>query len=103
MVQSGITKYFLQVNENSFSHPNLTHILDEQLYSPYLRLIGGLMKILEKITNSMPSIEEKAFVCWMCGQEHNNPTAYLWHIKACDLETASKARSTAPVMVIIQK
>jgi hypothetical protein len=26
----------------------------------------------------------------MCGMEHDNPVAFLWHINACELERASK-------------
>ncbi len=36
-----------------------------------------------------------AYRCWMCGMEHENPVAYLWHINACELE-----RTGRPVMLL---
>lgn len=36
--------------------------------------------------------QSEVYECWMCGMEHRNPVAYLWHIHACGLEkTGSSA------------
>ena len=32
----------------------------------------------------------KAYQCWMCGMEHDNPVAFLWHINACELERTGR-------------
>ena len=32
-----------------------------------------------------------AYQCWMCGMEHENPVAYLWHINACELERTGRS------------
>ena len=30
--------------------------------------------------------DSEVYLCWMCGAEHKDPAAYLWHIHACGLE-----------------
>ncbi len=37
----------------------------------------------------------ETYGCWMCGAEHRNPTAYLWHIHACELELTGRSAITA--------
>jgi hypothetical protein len=49
------------------------------------------MKIWGKITGDVAKAESLAYQCWICGMEHNNPTAYLWHIHACGLETTRES------------
>ena len=35
-------------------------------------------------------VDYDVYACWMCGMEHRNPAAYLWHIKACALERGER-------------
>ena len=32
------------------------------------------------------SRKDMEYRCWMCGMGHKNPSAFLWHINACEME-----------------
>jgi hypothetical protein len=65
------------------------------------------MELVEKIKRLVVA-NTSIYQCWMCGKGHNNPTAYLWHINACELETTGKSmlltrqKAMLPVMIIKQ-
>jgi len=48
------------------------------------------MEIISKIRELAARPVEAAYQCWMCGEAHNDPVAYLWHIRACGQEVVSK-------------
>ena len=53
------------------------------------------MDISARIRKILLGSDSGAYRCWMCGMEHENPVAYLWHINACELE-----RTGRPIMLL---
>ncbi len=53
------------------------------------------MRITDRIVGLAAKPEEEVYRCWMCGAEHRNPTAYLWHINAHKLEMEGQRASAA--------
>jgi hypothetical protein len=63
-------------------------------------IIGALLGNRDK--------EREEYVCWMCRTGYVSPAAFLWHIKACDLEQKARAcvrmhTATTPVLVPLQQ
>jgi hypothetical protein len=76
-------------------HPNrIPNSVCPVLSSPsplHIMIIGGFMKINTWIRMVMlVKIREAAYTCWMCGEGHDNPTAFLWHIRTCEIKTTDR-------------
>ncbi len=61
------------------------------------------MRIAGRMLGLVPKPEEEVYVCWMCGMEHRNPTAYLWHIHACGLEFGISQLAAREIAVLTSK